>query len=727
MEVVELLGMDESLRSVEKYRQDDGLLHLRPRKPLKKAEDAEKLNDEHYLNPKRLKELSKCDDLSQITTLEMCIDSEKLFLGNFGEYVPNLRLLKIPNGIVPHGLENFKTLKELYLPFNEISDISACGLLECLEILDLEGNQIDDKRNVSFLSACNNLSNLTLEGNPIVKKFKSYSKYWVFVKAQLSTLMYLDGISTKSPGKLNVDYSREYNFEENWAYINSVLAEVGLGSQVPVEDAACSSMDVSNSDPPKETISPNKLFLKPVSGLHMTSSEKRLHLKVEDDGIIVDNLESSFQNTSEIEPLPQIDAGTTSRLTSGSVVCGDISKALRRRRHSMTPASPATPSTPPTSASLSRHPLMASLPPPRTPLESARSLEGVKVAVTREVTDSCSVQTPETSPRSCTVASSREADEEPACSADSELDCSTISASETEVKSGPVFSSIEKLQRDCAEALEELEAWRREFFRSPRKKSVRITNESSQRTLAGSKARGDTSSSLAEKVRSLIQNDGRPKGPSDSWNGIRKRPGLAVSATAASPIAEVESGVESGVQKSGIIRPSLGSRASARSCSEQGSSNTAVPNIPSVPKSKDSESPVIEPGMLRRNHQSAMSAVPPQRWQPAPVRPHVRPENTSASVAALRSRLASQFDPNISNGINAVIDRRTASQQSPLNGPRTQGPGKVAQPLGLKNSPGGDSSASASSTSSPVPVGPKIRLRNQPTLPSRHCVKQGNV
>uniref|UniRef100_A0A0X3NIC3 Uncharacterized protein n=1 Tax=Schistocephalus solidus TaxID=70667 RepID=A0A0X3NIC3_SCHSO len=462
----------------------------------------------------------------------------------------------------------------------------------------------------------------------------------------------------------------------------------------------------------------------------MSSSEKRLRLKVEDDGIIVDNLESSLQNSSEIEPLPQIDAGTTSRLTCGGVVCGDISKALRRRRNSTTPSSPATPSAPPTSASDSRHPLKVSQPLPRTPLELARSLEGLKVSVSNELMHAPSFQTPETSPRSCTAVSSRgEAGDEFACYADSEFNDSTISACETEAENGPVFSSIEKLQRDCAEALEELEAWRREFLRSPKKKSVRVINESYQRTSLGAKAQSDTRSSLAERVRGLMQSDGRSGGPSYGRNDARKRPNLTGSATAATSIAEVESRDESVVQKSELRRPAFESRATARVHNDQAAGHTVVsPSNPSVPVSKNAESSATEQGIARRSYQSAPPTVSPQRWQATPVRPHVRPENTSSSVAALRSRLASQFDPSISMGINAVIDSRTAQQQSPsLNGPRNPVPAKVSHHLGLKNPPGGDSSTAASSTSSPVPVGPKIRLRNQPTLPSKLCLKQGNT
>ena len=37
------------------------------------------------------------------------------------------------------GLPSMTALRELYLAYNEVCDISACGMLEHLQILDLEG------------------------------------------------------------------------------------------------------------------------------------------------------------------------------------------------------------------------------------------------------------------------------------------------------------------------------------------------------------------------------------------------------------------------------------------------------------------------------------------------------------------------------------------------------------------------------------------------------------
>ncbi|KAI8620990.1 hypothetical protein BC830DRAFT_1096204 [Chytriomyces sp. MP71] len=59
------------------------------------------------------------------------------------------------------------SLKELYLANNEISDISSIGMLEYLEILDLEGNAIDDLEQIEQLALCPALASLTLQGNPV--------------------------------------------------------------------------------------------------------------------------------------------------------------------------------------------------------------------------------------------------------------------------------------------------------------------------------------------------------------------------------------------------------------------------------------------------------------------------------------------------------------------------------------------------------------------------------
>lgn len=55
--------------------------------------------------------------------------------------------------------------QELYVSYNNVSDLSPLCLLEQLEVLDLEGNNVEDLGQVRYLQLCPRLAMLTLEGN----------------------------------------------------------------------------------------------------------------------------------------------------------------------------------------------------------------------------------------------------------------------------------------------------------------------------------------------------------------------------------------------------------------------------------------------------------------------------------------------------------------------------------------------------------------------------------
>lgn len=55
--------------------------------------------------------------------------------------------------------------QELYVSYNNVSDLSPLCLLEQLEVLDLEGNDVEDLGQVRYLQLCPRLAVLTLEGN----------------------------------------------------------------------------------------------------------------------------------------------------------------------------------------------------------------------------------------------------------------------------------------------------------------------------------------------------------------------------------------------------------------------------------------------------------------------------------------------------------------------------------------------------------------------------------
>lgn len=64
----------------------------------------------------------------------------------------------------------FTSAEELYIAYNNISDLSQLTWLDHLEVLDLEGNNIEDINQLQFLRLCCKLSHLTVEGNLICLK-----------------------------------------------------------------------------------------------------------------------------------------------------------------------------------------------------------------------------------------------------------------------------------------------------------------------------------------------------------------------------------------------------------------------------------------------------------------------------------------------------------------------------------------------------------------------------
>nr|KAF6275480.1 leucine rich repeat containing 56 [Myotis myotis] len=145
---------------------------------------------EECLSAARLKALAQVEDLLLVSTLEMCVDTREHSLGNFGVHLPNLSQLKLNDSRLGSvrdlgtslgrlqvlwlarcgltdldGIGSFPALKELYVSYNNVSDLSPLCLLEQLEVLDLEGNDVEDLGQVRYLQLCPRLAVLTLEGN----------------------------------------------------------------------------------------------------------------------------------------------------------------------------------------------------------------------------------------------------------------------------------------------------------------------------------------------------------------------------------------------------------------------------------------------------------------------------------------------------------------------------------------------------------------------------------
>jgi hypothetical protein len=81
-----------------------------------------------------------------------------------------------------------QNLEELYLAFNQITDVCDLMGMDQLKIIDLEDNQIADISNIEILNLCTGLKALTLIGNPAA----NISDYVQRVRTLLPQLGYLD-------------------------------------------------------------------------------------------------------------------------------------------------------------------------------------------------------------------------------------------------------------------------------------------------------------------------------------------------------------------------------------------------------------------------------------------------------------------------------------------------------------------------------------------------------
>jgi hypothetical protein len=250
---------------------------------------------EEFLSPRKLRALTGIDDLDQVEYLEMKVDTDEMSLGNFGMYLPNLRHLKLSHSIIPSvrdlgtslnnleilwmphcclesvdGLVTMLQLREVYLAYNEISDVSPIGMLENLESLDLEGNAIEDHSSLPYLAMCPKLKTLSLEGNPFCSIVYPDNPHYTYRQSVLHILPHLenlddltvtenelsqlkihvksdiikDKIEQTSSSSLNL--SKEVSFDEHWNYIDEILKETGLLAE---SDNTTSQMDtVANSE-----------------------------------------------------------------------------------------------------------------------------------------------------------------------------------------------------------------------------------------------------------------------------------------------------------------------------------------------------------------------------------------------------------------------------------------------------------------------------------------------
>jgi Leucine-rich repeat (LRR) protein len=153
-------------------------------------------------------------DLATLSSLEAVADTREMTLAWLGDFFPGLEKLRLNNSVIPSvrdistslarlrflslahcgiaSLDGIGTLspslEELYLAFNEISDVSELMGLQRLRVLDLEENRISRIADVEFLAYCPELRALTLAGN----RAAAGENYRAAVMAAVPQLAYLD-------------------------------------------------------------------------------------------------------------------------------------------------------------------------------------------------------------------------------------------------------------------------------------------------------------------------------------------------------------------------------------------------------------------------------------------------------------------------------------------------------------------------------------------------------
>ena len=157
--------------------------------------DAPDLQPASCFTPEYLAALAGTDNLEACTFLEMRADTTDEDLSGVGRLMPALAQLRLSNSVLPEmrafgsafqrltvlwiarsevedlaGVASLVDLRELYAAFNEVSDVSPLAELDHLQVVDLEGNCVEDPDAPDYLGMCPRLSSLSLEGNPLSRR-----------------------------------------------------------------------------------------------------------------------------------------------------------------------------------------------------------------------------------------------------------------------------------------------------------------------------------------------------------------------------------------------------------------------------------------------------------------------------------------------------------------------------------------------------------------------------
>jgi Leucine-rich repeat (LRR) protein len=157
------------------------------------------------INADVLRHVSGKEDLEEVDFLEMQVDavSGTQQVETIGQFLPNLEQLRLNQSMVcsirdlgtsygklrvlslrqSHlqdigGIVAMHVLEELYISFNDIRDLSPLNTHDTLQVLDVEGNLIEDLEDIHNLQTLSTLRELSLNSNPVYKR-EGFSREWV--------------------------------------------------------------------------------------------------------------------------------------------------------------------------------------------------------------------------------------------------------------------------------------------------------------------------------------------------------------------------------------------------------------------------------------------------------------------------------------------------------------------------------------------------------------------
>eukprot|EP00929_Paragymnodinium_shiwhaense_P119266 TRINITY_DN91150_c0_g1_i1.p1 TRINITY_DN91150_c0_g1~~TRINITY_DN91150_c0_g1_i1.p1 ORF type:complete len:622 (-),score=130.22 TRINITY_DN91150_c0_g1_i1:154-2019(-) len=242
---------------------------------------------EDGLSPDYLRHFCDTEDLGSVDHLEIQVDSVVHDIEALGEHLPNLQQLKLAESSVLYvrdlgtslanlqvlwmsrcGLQDLSgvgalpVLREFYLPFNDVTDLSPLGDHEHLEVLDIEGNAVSSLEEVETLKQCPKLHELSLCGNPVCRG-DTFSRRAVILL--LPRLEVLDDISTTELGARSDEEVAEHGEDavdddsdpEVDAFLNRWRPAGEVVADAATDDAVPNGRDTPSPVPPPEAPSPN--------------------------------------------------------------------------------------------------------------------------------------------------------------------------------------------------------------------------------------------------------------------------------------------------------------------------------------------------------------------------------------------------------------------------------------------------------------------------------------